>query len=150
MKVDRLATLSAFEEEDFEQVDDLILDLCLEPGAGLENRLKELAVRAGGLDRVRLSLPIIVRSWEEKGLRLRVKALREKGFTRFEVTNPASFGLLGLRPGDPEGLDLSSESCLHVVNRGAARELFDMGGREGDALHRGLPEEPGRARQTAR
>jgi U32 family peptidase len=127
VKVDRVATLDAFEAEDFADLDDAVVDLGREPGKGLVERLEELAARAGGRGRVRLGLPLVVRSWEEKGLRSRVAALREAGFDRWELTNAASWALLGVTAGDPGGLDLTSDWSLYAVNRGAARQLLDMG-----------------------
>ncbi len=127
VKVDRLATLDAFEAGDFADLDDVILDLGREPGKGLPERLDALAARAGGRARVRLGLPLVVRSWEERGLRARVAALREAGFDRWELTNAASWALLGITAADPGGLDLTSDWSLYAVNRGAARQLLDMG-----------------------
>jgi putative protease len=127
IKVDRLEALEAFEAQDFEALDEVVLDLGHEPLRGLVERLEALARRAGGPDRVRLGLPLIVRSWEEKGLRARVEALRAAGHLRWELTNVASWALLGIAPGDPRGLDLSSDWSLYAVNRGSVRQLRDMG-----------------------
>jgi U32 family peptidase len=126
VKVDRLETLDAFEREDFEGTDDVIVDLGLLPLRGLVERLDALATRAGP-ERLRLGLPLVVRSWEERALRGRVEALRAAGYRRWELTGPASWALLGLVPGDAGGLDLSSDSSLYAVNRAAARQLRDMG-----------------------
>ncbi|HET9552689.1 MAG TPA: U32 family peptidase, partial [Anaeromyxobacteraceae bacterium] len=130
VKVDRLETLDAFEREDFDGAGDVIVDLGLLPLRDLAERLDALAARAGR-ERVRLGLPLIVRGWEEKALRGRVEALRAAGYRRWELTGPASWALLGLRPGaapDGEGsLDLTSDWSLYAVNRAAARQLRDMG-----------------------
>lgn len=126
VKVDRLETLDAFEGEDFEGADDVIVDVGLLAGRDLPERLDALAVRAGHA-RVRLALPIVVRAWEERALRGRVDALRAAGYRRWEVTGPASWTLLGLAGGDAGGLDLTSDWSLHVVNRAAARQLREMG-----------------------
>ncbi|HET6437172.1 MAG TPA: U32 family peptidase [Anaeromyxobacter sp.] len=127
VKVDALQTLDAFEAEDFADLDDAVLDLGREPVRGLVERLEGLSTRAGGRDRIRLGLPIVVRAWEEKGLRAKVAALREAGHVRFELTNPASWSLLGIRPSDPGGLDLTSDWSLYAVNRAAAQQLREMG-----------------------
>jgi hypothetical protein len=126
VKVDRLETLDAFEREDFDGSDDVIVDLALLPLRGLAERLDDLAARAGR-ERLRLGLPLIVRGWEQRALRARIDALRAAGYRRWEVTGPASWALLGLAPGDAGGLDLSSDWSLHTVNRAAARQLQDMG-----------------------
>jgi putative protease len=126
VKVDRLETLDAFEPQDFDGTDDVILDLGLLPLRGLEEGLDALAGRAGR-ERLRLGLPLIVRSWEEKALRGRIEALRAAGYRRWELTGPASWTLLGLSPSDPGGLDLTSDWSLYAVNRAAARQLRDMG-----------------------
>jgi putative protease len=127
VKIDRLATLDAFEAEDFQELDDVVLDLGREPVRGLVERVEELARRAGGRERVRLGLPPIVRGWEEKALRAHVAALRAAGFARWELTGVGSWALLGISADDPGGLDLTSDWSLYTVNRGAARQLRDMG-----------------------
>jgi putative protease len=127
VKVDRIETLGAFEAGDFADVDDVVVDLGREPLRGLAQRLEDLAARAGDRDRLRLALPMIVRGWEERGLLARIDALRAAGFRRFELTNPASWALLGITPADPGGLDLTSDWSLFAVNRGAARQLREMG-----------------------
>jgi putative protease len=126
VKVDRLETLAAFEAEDFEGVDDVVVDLGLLSLRGLAERLDDLAVRAGR-ERLRLGLPLVVRSWDERALRTRVEALRAAGHRRFELTGAASWALLGVTAHDAGGLDLSSDWSLYVVNRAAARQLRDMG-----------------------
>ena len=127
VKVDRLETLDGFEAQDFEALEEVVLDLGQEPVRGLAERIEALARRAGGHDRVRLGLPLIVRGWDEKALRARIDALRAAGHVRWELTSVASWALLGLAPGDAGGLDLTSDSSLHAVNRGAARQLREMG-----------------------
>ncbi|WP_176064064.1 peptidase U32 family protein [Anaeromyxobacter diazotrophicus] len=126
VKVDRLEALDAFEPEDFEGADDVVVDLGLLPLRGLVERLSALTARAGP-ERLRLGLPLIVRGWEERALRARVEALRAAGYRRWELTGPASWAHLGLAPGDAGGLDLSSDWSLYAVNRAAARQLRDLG-----------------------
>jgi putative protease len=126
VKVDRLETLDAFEAGDFEGAEDVIVDLGLLPVQGLEARLEALAARAGR-ERLRLGLPLIVRGWEERGLAARVAALRAAGFRRWELTGPASWTHLGLAPGHPDGLDLTSDWSLYAVNRASAAQLAAMG-----------------------
>ncbi len=127
VKVDRLETLDGFEAEDFGALDEVVLDVGQEPARGLVERVEALARRAGGREHVRLGLPLIVRSWEEKALRARIDALRGAGHLRWELTNVASWALLGIAPGDPRGLDLTSDWSLYAVNRGAAGQLREMG-----------------------
>jgi putative protease len=126
VKVDRIETLDAFARGDFEGADDVIVDLGRLPLRGLAERLDALAARAGR-ERLRLGLPLIVRGWEERALRGRVEALRAAGYRRWELTGPASWALLGLGPGDADGLDLTSDWSLYAVNRAAAQQLQDMG-----------------------
>jgi hypothetical protein len=90
-------------------------------------RLEALGERAGGRGRIRPGLPLIVRAWEERALRARVAALREAGFDRWELTNVASWALLGIAADRTGGLDLTADSALHTVNHAAARQLLDMG-----------------------
>jgi len=126
VKLDRLDTLDAFERQDFEEADDVIVDLGLLPLRGLAEGLDALAARAGR-DRLRLGLPPVVRGWEEKALRGRIAALREAGFRRWELAGAASWSLLGIGAADAGGLDLTSDWSLYAVNRAAARQLREMG-----------------------
>jgi hypothetical protein len=126
VKVDRLETLDAFDREDFEGADDVVVDLGLLPLRGLAERLEALAARAGR-ERLRLGLPLVVRGWEEDALRARVAALREAGWRRWELTGAASWALLGIGAADAGGLDLTSDWSLYAVNRAAARQLRDLG-----------------------
>jgi putative protease len=128
LKTDRLATLDAFPEEELGAAEELVLELGREPVRGLAERVEALAARAGGRDRIRLALPVVVRAWEEKALRARIEALRAAGFARWEVANAAGWALLGLDAGTGAGgLDLSADWPLYAVNRAAARALREMG-----------------------
>ena len=127
LKTDRLSTFDAFPPEELAAAAELVVDLGREPVRDLVPRLDGLAARAGGREKLRLGLPLIVRAWEEKALRARIAALRDAGFERWELTNAASWALLGLRPGQPQGLDLTSDWPLHCVNRGTALALRELG-----------------------
>ncbi|HYD39895.1 MAG TPA: U32 family peptidase [Anaeromyxobacter sp.] len=127
LKTDRLSTFDAFPPEELAAAGELVVDLGREPVRDLVARLDALAARAGGREKVRLALPLLVRAWEEKALRAGIAALRAAGFERWELTNAASWALLGLRPGAPHGLDLTSDWPLHCVNRGAAAALRELG-----------------------
>ncbi len=127
LKTDRLATLDGFPPEELAAAEELVVDLGREPVRDLVPRLEALAARAGGRGKLRLALPAVVRAWEEKAVRARIAALRGAGFDRWELTNAASWALLGLRPGAPHGLDLTSDWPLYCVNRGAAAALRALG-----------------------
>jgi putative protease len=127
LKTDRLDTLDDFSPDELAAAEELVLDLGREPARALVERIEALAGRAGGRGRIRLALPAIVRSWEEKALRARVDALRAAGFARWELANVASWAQLGLSPGRPDGLDLTADWPLYAVNRAAAGALRAMG-----------------------
>jgi putative protease len=128
LKVDRLAHLDALQAEDWEDLDELIVDIARDHPAVLAERLEELACLLGR-DRIRLALPPLTRKWEDHGLRLKIAKLRSAGWPKWEVGNLSGWSYLGLDPsgGDTSGLDLATDWSVYVVNRLAARQVLAQG-----------------------
>ncbi|HMC89846.1 MAG TPA: hypothetical protein VKI17_09875, partial [Gemmataceae bacterium] len=82
-----------------------------------------------GRERIRLALPAITRSWEEKGLRQKVRHLREAGWQKWEAANLSAWHYLEAAPDRETGsqLDLSTDWSMYVLNRLAAQQLLHMG-----------------------
>ena len=128
MKVDRISFLDALEHEDWQDVDEIIVDVTRDPAVLLRDKLASLAERIGP-ERIRLALPALTRQWEEKAILQKVHALRASGWSKWEAANLSAWSYLGLDPTSARmgGLDLATDWSVYVLNRLAAVQLMDMG-----------------------
>ncbi|HZV07702.1 MAG TPA: DUF3656 domain-containing protein, partial [Gemmataceae bacterium] len=128
IKVDRLAFLDALEEADLTGTEEIIVDIARDHPAFLGEKLDELAGRVGR-ERIRLALPALTRSWEERGLRHKIESLRAAGWEKWEAANLSAWSYLGLDPAHPQSdtLDLSTDWSVYVLNRLAVQALERMG-----------------------
>ncbi len=128
IKVDRVGFLDALEEADWADLDEVVVDIARDHPTVLAENLDRWAGRVGR-ERVRLALPALTRSWEDRGLRRKIDGLRARDWSRWEAANLSAWGYLGLDPehGDLGGLDLATDWSVYVLNRLAARQLLDMG-----------------------
>ena len=135
VKVDRIGALDDFEDADFEQLDELVVDIARDHPTALQQRLDELAARVGR-ERIRLALPAVTRKWEEKGLRLKLDRFRAAGWTQWEAANPSAWNDLGIdvrgalhgaKPGLPSGVTLATDWTVYAINRQAVLQLLELG-----------------------
>ncbi len=128
IKVDRVEFLDDFDDADWADVDEVVVDVARDPLTNLSARIESLGARLGR-SRIRLALPALTRKWEEKGLLLKIEKLRAAGWVRWEAGNLSAWSFLSEDPTGPEqsGLDLASDWSLYVVNRAAAEQLKRMG-----------------------
>jgi putative protease len=138
IKVDRVEYLSAFVGQDWEELDEIIVDIARDHPQLLEERLEGLGAVLGK-ERIRLALPALTRRWEEKGLLHKIERLRALGWRKWEAANLSAWDQLGLDaacgpdgrngfPGaDAESIDLAADWSIYVLNRFAARQLIEMG-----------------------
>jgi putative protease len=128
IKVDRIGFLDALEEADLAHVDEILVDITRDHPTLLVQKLEQWAGRIGR-ERLRLALPPLTRSWEDKGLRQKIRHFREAGWTRWEAANLSAWSYLDLDPTDPTTgtLDLSTDWSVYVLNHLAARQLLRMG-----------------------
>lgn len=122
VKVDRVGYLDAFTADDWDNVEEVIVDLARDHPAILAEKLDHLATTLGR-ERLRLALPAITRKWEERGLRHKIDKLRAAGWQRFEAANLSAWGYLT----DAHTLDLATDWSIYTLNRVAARQLLAMG-----------------------
>jgi putative protease len=122
IKVDRVGFLDAFEEEDWENFEEAVVDIARDHPALLQEKLDALAARIGK-EKIRLALPALTRKWEEKGLGHKIGALRDAGWNRWEAANLSAWSFLR----SADGLDLATDWSIYVINRLAAQQLLDMG-----------------------
>jgi putative protease len=128
IKVDRIGFLDSFEDADLASLDEVVVDLAREHPTLLLEKLDTLAHRLGR-DHIRLALPAITRRWEERGLLHKIRQLRDAGWTNWEAANLSAWSYLGLDPRRslPDGLDLSTDWSVYVLNRLAAHALLRLG-----------------------
>jgi hypothetical protein len=107
-------------------VDELVVDIARDHPTGLLEKLEQ-AERHIGRERIRLALPAVTRKWEEHGIQLKVERLRSHGWTRWEAANLSAWGFLHRDPAGTDGLDLSTDWSVYVINRAAANQLLEMG-----------------------
>jgi putative protease len=128
LKVDRLGFLDAFTAEDWQDVDEIVIDVSRDHPTLLAGRLEELAAIVGR-ERIRLALPALTRKWEERGLVQKIATLRAAGWQKWEAANLSAWTYLGLNPAvsNTGTLDLATDWSVYVLNRLAARQLVGMG-----------------------
>jgi hypothetical protein len=126
--VDRIGFLDAFEEADMAGIEEIIVDIARDHPALLAGKLDHWAQRVGR-ERIRLALPALTRSWEERGLRHKIESLRAAGWMKWEAANLSAWHYLGLDPLRPQSgqLDLATDWSVYVLNRLAAQALERLG-----------------------
>lgn len=120
-KVDRVAFLDEFADEDWRDVDEVIVEIARDHPATLRDKLTQLGERIGR-DRIRLALPPLTRAWEEKGLVHKIAQFRADGWRKWEAANLSAWHYL-----DTNAIDLATDWSLYVINRLAAQQLLSMG-----------------------
>jgi U32 family peptidase len=127
IKVDRVGFLDAFADEDWQDIDEVIVDIARDHPAVLRDKLSELETKLTR-QRIRLALPALTRQWEEKGLLQKVDALRADGWHRWEAANLSAWDYLGVDPrASSQDLDLATDWSIYVINRLAALQVLEMG-----------------------
>jgi len=128
IKVDRIGYVDAFTAEDWQEVQELVIDIARDHPALLAQRLETLGERLGR-HRLRLSLPALTRKWEERGLLAKIDKLRAAGWHKWEVGNVSGWAFLGLDAAacSTAPLDLATDWSLYVLNRAAAKHLEERG-----------------------
>jgi hypothetical protein len=126
--VDRISFLEGFEQKDWEDIDEIVVDIARDPLTPLVERLEQWAGRIGK-DKIRLALPALTRYWEDKSLRHKIEHLRAAGWHKWEAANLSAWHYLGLNADRPAALalDLATDWSVYVLNRLAAEQLLQMG-----------------------
>jgi putative protease len=128
VKVDRIAHLDAFTPDDWQQVDEIVVDIARDHPTLLAQRLETLGEQLGR-DRLRLSLPPLTRKWEERGIVAKIDKLRAAGWNRWEVGNVSGWAFLGLDAGATHTaeIDLATDWSVYTLNRAAIAQLRERG-----------------------
>jgi putative protease len=127
LKIDRLSHVEAFEDADWENVDEVIIDIARDSVVSLVEQATALGDRLGR-ERIRFALPAITRKWEERAIVAKVAAFRQAGWNKWEAANLSAWEFLGIDPANPStGMDLATDWSVYVLNRAAALAVADMG-----------------------
>ncbi|MBI4753155.1 U32 family peptidase, partial [Candidatus Desantisbacteria bacterium] len=117
LKVDNLQMLSAFTPDDWASVTEVVVPL------DHHDCMQHIAVHTGR-ERIRISIPTIMRSWEEKDTRQAVQKLLNEGWHKWEVSNPFAWDMLEPLSGD---MDVSADWQMFVTNTRAGAALASKG-----------------------
>lgn len=116
--------LALFETQDEIDLEEVVLDMSRVRGNDPLPIIQQLAKRLGR-ERLRIGLPLIMRTWERTVIRDRVGRLIEAGWTRWEAAHLFNWTLLK----DLNGHDLVADWAIYTTNSSAAREVLEMGAR---------------------
>ncbi len=139
--VDRIGYLDAFDDGDFANVDEVVVDITRDHPMPLLDNLETLANRLGR-ERIRLALPPLTRRWEDGALRHKIERLQSAGWLKWQAANLSAWKFLKASPAARSG-------CRLVVvrrqppGRGAA---FEPGDRQ---IHAVAGRRPGQHPQPA-
>jgi U32 family peptidase len=127
IKVDRVGFLDALTDDDFRDVDEVIVEIARDHPTMLRDKLAQLGERIGR-ERIRLALPPLTRSWEEKGVVHKIRQFKDEGWRKWEAANLSAWHYLGVDPNQPNAdIDLATDWSVYVINRLAAKQLLAMG-----------------------
>ena len=145
LKVDRVGFLDAFEDADWHNFDEVIIEIARDHPVQLRDKLTAIADRIGR-DKVRLALPPLTRAWEEKGLLHKIRQFQHDGWRKWEAANLSAWHYLGISVGQTflsvgsiggsndrqeclphDAIDLATDWSVYVINRLAAQQVLDMG-----------------------
>jgi putative protease len=128
VKVDRIGYVDAFAADDWENLDELLIDIARDHPAVLAERLETLGSSIGR-ERIRLSLPPLTRKWEERGIVAKIDKLRAAGWNKWEVGNVSGWAFLGLDAAAVHTgeLDLATDWSVYAINRAAFAHLLQRG-----------------------
>jgi hypothetical protein len=121
LKVDRIAFLDAFTDDDWRDLDEVVIDVTRDHPTLLREKLTSLGNNIGR-EHIRLALPALSRSWEEKGLLHKIAVLREDGWRKWEAANLSAWHYL-----DVDNIDLSTDWSVYIINRLAAEQVLALG-----------------------
>jgi putative protease len=126
LKTDQLAALELFEPADWAGIDEVIVGICAESGDDLPDRLLRLAEQVGRA-RVRLALPMIMRSWESGALCALAGKLVQTGWLKWQIANMSGLAWLRNLPAPQGGaIHIAADWPIYVTNLAAARQVLAM------------------------
>ncbi|MEI7436240.1 MAG: U32 family peptidase, partial [bacterium] len=122
LRIDHRAVLNAFQEEDWRDLEEVVVNITADPLETLRAGLNTLAGHVGR-ERIRLALPVITRAWEEAELRRRLAVLWTDGWRLWEGANLDAITRLNKLGANA----WSADWTLYATNRMAAHEWLERG-----------------------
>ncbi len=126
LKTDQPDGLEQLQPDDWQDVEELILDVDAPDWPALQTHLAAWTARLGAV-RLRLALPAIVRAADEKRLFPKMQALLRAGWRRWEIANLGGMELLAAAGAHPGSLDVAADWPLYTANSAAGRQLREWG-----------------------
>ncbi|MDP2990712.1 MAG: DUF3656 domain-containing protein, partial [Kiritimatiellota bacterium] len=128
LKTDQDAWLDAFEDADWQDVDEVVLEVPPDATNAFDALMLRLAERIGSA-RLRLALPVIVRRWEHSALQKNIRRLIGANWRRWQAANLGAWGSLCAAGAQGPGveLDISADWPMYVLNHVAAEQLLALG-----------------------
>ena len=128
IKIDRIYFLNLFLAEDFQKMDEIVFSLQRTPAEDVEETLDELAHLVGTRNKIRLSLPTVVRNDHEDPFDPALIAkLYHQGWRKWEATNIGSLQILSDTGASMSNINLTADWQLYVTNRAAAKAVMSFG-----------------------
>lgn len=124
IKLEQPDYLGSFGPDDFQGLDEVVVDVAGLPLPELRAQLESCAGHVGR-QRIRLALPVIHRGWETARLRATVEGLRQDGWNRWLAANLSAWSLLEVEAGH-RSIDLATDWPLYAMNRAAVRQWLSM------------------------
>lgn len=128
LKTDQPAGLDAFEDADWQDVDEVVLEVPPDATNAFDTVINRLAARIG-TTHLRMALPVIMRRWEQSAFQKTIRRLAGAGWCRWQVANLGAWGLFRSAVAGWQGieLDISADWPMYVLNHVTAEQLLTLG-----------------------
>ncbi|MFA5043290.1 MAG: U32 family peptidase, partial [Kiritimatiellia bacterium] len=128
LQTDQPAWLETFEDADWRDLDEVVLEAPPDATDAFDAGLRRLAECVGSA-RLRIALPAIVRRWEHAALQKTIRRLIDANWRKWQAANPGAWGLLRAAGAERPGvkLDLSADWPMYVLNHVAAEQALALG-----------------------
>ncbi|MDD5677784.1 MAG: U32 family peptidase [Kiritimatiellae bacterium] len=128
LKTDQPGWLDAFEDSDWQGVDEVILEVPPDATNAFDVAVRHVAERIGAA-RLRLALPVIIRRWEQAALQKTIRRLAGGGWHQWQAANLGAWDSLRTMGEEKENakLDISADWPLFVLNHVAAEQVLALG-----------------------
>ncbi|NLF94962.1 MAG: U32 family peptidase [Oligosphaeraceae bacterium] len=126
VKIDQPFFLNLFTDQDWQRLQEVILDLSRIPEEALPEALAALEQKAGR-NRLCLALPAITRPLQNRDWPALVRKLFAAGWRRWQISNLGSIEMLAQAGATPGNAWISADWPLYVCNHAAARACLELG-----------------------
>ena len=126
LKTDQPHLLSAFNSDDWRDIDEVIIECVRDVSPEFIGQLDLLAGKVEK-SRLRLALPVIMRHWETESFAKTVPDLIAKGWRKWQISNLGGWAFLHKMTKAETALDISSDRPVYAMNRAAVLQLKAMG-----------------------